>query len=229
MRRRRWILIVLILILLSVIVFMPSYGWKLRQWLSPSNVDNGNNGGDAENPGLAAENDELKAEVATYAAIAAQLPQAPKNEIRGLVYSRYPFNFKNELLVNAGSLDGVAIGSAVTYQKLLIGKVAAIFPHEALVETIFDSEFKLPVRIGSASYDGLFEGGAYPKVGSIAKSAMLKSGDIVYAAAPGLPYGMPIGEVNVTSTSNDSLFTEAAMSFPYDINEVQTVLIAEPQ
>ena len=222
MRRRRWILVVLILVLISAIVFVPSYGWKLRQWLSPG-LASGN--GDADDQNLAEQNEQLKVEVATYATIASQLPQDPPHYIRAMVYSRYPFNFKNEMVVNAGYADGVATGTAVIYQGMLIGKVTELYPHEALVETIFDSGFEMPVRMGKAGYDGLFRGGAYPVIGSIAKSAKVAAGDVIYTAASGLPYGVPVGEVSATSTSGDSLFTEATLSFPYDINDVQTVLI----
>lgn len=223
MRRRRWILGILIVILLAAILFMPSYGWTIRMWLSPQ--PSGSTG-NTDDTNLEAQNDVLKAQIATYAAVASQLPQAPADYIRAMVYSRYPFNFKNEILVNAGLTDGVAMGSAVVFQGVLIGRVEQAFSNEALVETVFDSGFEMPVRVGSSSYDGLFEGGSYPKIGSIAKTATLNDGDIIYAAAPGLPYGLPVGVVSATSTSGDSLFMEAAASFPYDINNIQTVLIA---
>ncbi len=224
MRLRRWTLGTMIVLLVAAIFLVPSYGWTLRRWLSP-NADHA--AGDASSPNLAADNDALKAEVATYAAVASQLPQRPAHMIRAMVYSRYPLNFKNELLIDAGSADGVSTGTAVMFQGMLIGRVATVFLHETLVQTIFDNGFEIPVRVSSGSYDGLFEGGSYPKVGSIAKSAKLQAGDVIYAAAPNLPYGAPIGSVSATSTSGDSLFTDAAVSFPYDMNDIQTVLIAQ--
>ncbi len=45
-----------------------------------------------------------------------------------MVYSRYPMNFKNELLTSAGSDDGVATGDAVIFQGMLIGQVRTVFP-----------------------------------------------------------------------------------------------------
>jgi cell shape-determining protein MreC len=73
----------------------------------------------------------------------------------------------------------------------------------------------------------LLQGSAYPTVGSIAKTATVNPGDIVYAAGTGFPYGVPIGEVVATSTSADSLFEQASLNFPYDINGIQTVAIQE--
>jgi cell shape-determining protein MreC len=108
---------------------------------------------------------------------------------------------------------------------MLIGQVQKVFSDESLVQTIFDNELKMPVRIGESGTDGLLQGGADPVIGSIASTATLAPGAIVYSAAPGIPYAQPIAEVVATSTSADSLFQQATLSFPYDINNVETVLI----
>jgi cell shape-determining protein MreC len=111
------------------------------------------------------------------------------------------------------------------FQGMLIGQVQTVFENESLIQTIFDNNLKMPVRIGSTGTDGLLQGGADPVVGSIASTAAIAPGDVVYSAAPGIPYAQPIAEVVATSTSADSLFQQATLSFPYDINNVQTVLI----
>lgn len=178
--------------------------------------------------GLIAENDQLKAQLAELQGIAAELPTSTPNYLRAMVYSRYPLNFKNELFVDAGTDDGVATGSAVVYQGLLIGRVVEAWPHYAAVQTVFDNDFRLPVRIGAGGYDGLLTGGSYPFVASIAKSSPVAAGDIVASAAPGVPYALPMGEIQSTSTSPDNLFEQASIVFPYDINQVETVLIAKP-
>jgi len=224
MRLRRWAIGTLIALLVFAILFLPCYGWKLRSWLSPQS---GAAGGDADSPNLAAENDALKAQIAAYENGASRLPSSGGHYIPAMVYSRYPLNFKNEILVDAGSANGIATGTAAVFQGMLIGRVTKVFPHEALIQTVFDSGFEIPARVGTSSYDGLFEGGSYPTVGSIAKNAALRDGDVIYAAAPGLPYGLPLGTVSATSTSGDSLFTDAAVAFPYDMNGIQTVLIAQ--
>jgi cell shape-determining protein MreC len=226
----RWILGILILVLVGAILFAPSYGWKLRRFISPEQTYFGSQtatGDAADTSSFAAENAALKAQIATYQTVASQLPQNSAKYIRAMVYSRYPFNFKNELLVNAGAVEGVATGSAAVFQGVFIGHVTKVFSHESLIQTVFDSSFEMPVRVSTSSYDGLFHGGTYPNVGSLAKTANLQVGDVIYTAAPGLPYGLPVGEVSATSTSPDSLFTQATASFLYDINEIQTVLIAQ--
>ena len=225
----RWVSGALIVILLFLIFFIPSFGWTLRAWLSPamggSAESNNASMSQGNSPTLTAQNDALQAQLAALQVVASQLPTSTPNTIRAMVYSRYPMNFRNELLVNAGTNDGVASGAAIIFQGMLIGQVQKVFENESLVQTIFDNNFKMPVRIGPTGTDGLLQGGADPVVGSIASTAAIAPGDIVYSATPGIPYAQPIAEVVATSTSADSLFQQATLSFPYDINNVETVLI----
>jgi rod shape-determining protein MreC len=223
-----WLSGALIVILAVLIFFAPSYGWAIRGWLSPAPgaQNNMNAGGSqAEDQSLSAENDALKAQLATLQVVESQLPTSSPGEIRAMVYSRYPMNFRNELLVSAGSDSGVVTGTAVVFQGMLIGQVQQVFLHQSLVQTIFDNNVKMPVRIGSGGVNGLLQGGSYPMVGSIATVAPLTPGDIVYSAAPGIPYALPIAQVVATSTSADSLFQQATLGFPYDVNNIETVLI----
>ncbi len=210
----------LIVILATLIFFAPSYGWDIRQFLSPSAPP-------ADTTTLAAQNALLKAQIAQLEVIAAQAPSSssPEGGVVAMVYSRYPMDFKNELLVNVGSNEGIAVGAAATFQGILIGQVKSVSPESSVVQTIFDNALKMPVRIGSGGYDGLLRGGSEPMVGSITSAAPLVAGDVVYSAAPGLPYGLPIAEVAATSTSADSLFEQASLNFSYDINTIQTVAI----
>jgi rod shape-determining protein MreC len=220
-KRDGWSLITCIAILLILVFLEPQYGARVRAWLAPLAVPQ------ASSSVLAAENEELKAELATLARVAAQLPSSSPAYLPAMVYSRYPFNFKNEFLVDAGTHEGITAGKAVTFQGILVGIVLKTFPDSALVRTVFDGNFKIPVRVGASGNDGLLVGGASPSVASMAKSAAVHAGDIVYAAAEGLPYGLPVAVVQSTSTSADNLFEEAALSFAYDVNNVQVVAIAQ--
>lgn len=217
-----WVSGALIIIIALLIFFAPSYGWKVRAWLSPASITGASQ---ADEQTLTAENEALKAQLATFQMVASQLPTSSTNEIRAMVYSRYPMNFKNELLVTAGSDSGISVGAAVVFQGMLIGQVEKVFSHTALIQTIFDNSLKMPVRIGSGGANGLLQGGSFPVIGSIAAGAIVAPGDIVYSAASGLPYALPIAEVVATSTSADSLFQQATLRFPYDINNIETVLI----
>ncbi|HUC01670.1 MAG TPA: rod shape-determining protein MreC [Candidatus Paceibacterota bacterium] len=224
----RWISGALIVILAALIFFAPSYGWTLRSWLSPimgGTAASGAAPSQADSQTLAAQNDALEAQLAQLQVVAAELPTSSPDEIRAMVYSRYPMNFRNELLANAGADQGVASGSAVMFQGMLVGQVTGVYAGSSLVQTVFDNDLKMPVRIGSTGANGLLQGGSDPTIGSIAEGSAVAPGDIVYSAAPGLPYGLPIATITATSTSPDNLFEQASLSFPYDVNDVETVLI----
>ncbi len=221
MKKRRLVLIGCIAILFVFVFFAPSYGWRLRDLLGPRAT------GEAQAPSSAAENETLLAEIAALQSVASAIPTSTQAYLRAMVYSRYPLNFRDEILINAGANEGVQVGKAAVFQGILVGTVEKSFADSSLVATVFDANFKMPVRVGSKGFDGLLAGGAYPRVISIGKGSPIEPGDIVYAAAPDLPYGMPLGIVEATSSSPDNLFEEASLGFAYDVNTIQTVLVAK--
>ena len=218
-RKNNRVLAVLTLVLLVIIFLEPQFGWKLRAIFTPQSEATG------DTAALSAENETLKAELAKLSVVNAELPAVGKNEIHAMVYSRYPFNFKNQLLIDAGVNEGVATGSVVTFQGIFVGQVISAFSDYSVVQTVFDTRTKIPVRIGNGGYDGLLQGGADPSIGSIAATAPIHAGDVVYSAGAGIPYGLPLAEIAGTSTSPDSLFEEAKLTFTYDVNDIQTVAV----
>jgi cell shape-determining protein MreC len=219
--RKSLFLGIVVVLLLFFIFFMPSLGMRLRGFLGPQAASPS----DAER--LAAENESLTAKLAEFDVISSELPTSTPNAVRAMVYSDYPLNFKNEFTVNAGAQDTVAVGDAVVFQGNLIGTVTQASVHSSVVQTIFDPNFKLPVKIGTRGYDALLAGGSYPMVESIAKTAGVTEGDIVMSAAPGMPYGIAIGTLGNITVAPDNLFEEASLSFPYDMGMVQTVEIVK--
>jgi cell shape-determining protein MreC len=220
--RNRYFLGILIIVLAAFAVLAPTYGFRLRNFLSPPATGPA---GQTDTANLAAQNEQLLAQLAKLQVVASQLPSASSSEIRAMVYSRYPLNFKSEILIDAGTQDSVSPGKAVLFQGVLIGTINSVFADGSTVQTVFDPNFRMPVRIGSAGVDGLFQGGAEPAVVSIAKDVTIQPGDIIYSAAPGIPYALPIGQVGDVSVAANNLFQQATVNFVYDINSVQTVLI----
>ena len=226
-KRNNYFLAILILIAAGLAFLAPSYGWRLRNVLSPLAT------GQSEATNLSAENEALKAQLAEFETIASQLGISttslrgsnPSSLIPAMVYSRYPMNFKNEMLVDAGAGQGVTPGKGVLFNGLLVGTIYRVFSDGAVAQTVFDPGFRLPVRIGTSSVDALLQGGTEPAVVSISKDAKVQEGDIIYAAAPGIPYAVPIGEVGEVSMAENSLFQQATVNFAYDINSIRAVQI----
>ncbi len=221
MRGEHWFIIVLILIEATIIVFVPSAGWNLQAILL-------RNRGNADTALQDAER-----EIAALKAAQAGGGEAVASNsfLAATVYSRYPFNLKNQLLLNAGSDRKVAEGAPVYVppdggakgREILLGKIITVFAHESLVQTIFDSRFQTAVRVGATGINALLAGGAEPKLTLIAKSQIINAGDAVISAGSDFPYGTPVGTVGAVSISSDELFKEAVVVLPYDINALRTV------
>ena len=93
--------------------------------------------------------------------------------------------------------------------------------------TVFDTGWQSAVRVGPRGVDALFKGGNEPILALVEKNAGLLEGDIIYTAAPGFPYGLPLGEVREPRLAADQLFKEAKVSFPYETGKLRTVLVLQ--
>lgn len=213
-----WILGALIAILAFFVFLRPFYGWGLRSFFEPQV------GARAETD-FRMENEKLKSEIARLNLIKSQVSERLSGYFTAMVYSRYPFNFKNELLVNVGEKDGIAVGRPVLFRDVLVGRTIKVFSDSALIQTVFDDGFQLSVGIGNSGVRALFKGGSLPKLSLIPLSGSIGQGDVVYSVSPDFPYGVPIGEVGAVSLGNDHLFREASLKFSYDLNEVKAVLV----
>ncbi len=140
------------------------------------------------------------------------------------VFSTYPFNMKNQITVDAGELEGVRVGMVVTVGKsILLGRVKEVLPRVSIVQTIFDSQFEIPVRIGVEEVDSLFEGGGEPKVVLIDKAKRVEVGDVVLSADSSFPYGLKMGEVSEIRGGAAGIFKEAVVKTPFILGEIREV------
>ena len=157
----RWFLFIII-ILLGVLIFVPfSSISKLKQFLF---LGQGTGRGYYED--LAVQNTALKARLTQLWVSQREPPMQQMAAIPAFIYSRYPFNFKNEMLISIGKDQGVAVGEAavISYASatssfgehergvVLIGEGDKVFDNTAAVKTIFDSRFRLAVRVGEDSH-----------------------------------------------------------------------------
>lgn len=146
------------------------------------------------------------------------------SRIEAKVFSTYPFNMKDTISVDRGSDDGVANAMVATVaDSILLGQVTGVDAHSAVIRTIFDSHWQLPVRIGPDNINGLFEGGNDPKVVLVEKP--IKVGDGIFSAAKEFPMGIKIGEVKEIKEDASGIFKEATIRTPYSINDVQVIYL----
>ncbi len=219
MRKEFWFLGVLILVLLGLVIWQPQFGWFFGQFFlgTPSSVP-------GELKALRNENAALKAELAKLEDVKRELPDRKPEYFRALVYSSYPFNLRNKILVDAGRRDGILRGEGVVFGNSLIGKVDGVFEETALIKTVFDPSWQSTVRI-KGGIDALLVGGTNPRLTIIQKDAEISVGDPVSNAAPDFPYGLPVGTIRTIQLSEDKLFKEADLSFSYEPVDIRTVFI----
>lgn len=217
MRKDFLITTTLVAVLAVLFIARPFYGWWLRGFFEPEL-------GPGASLDLRLKNEQLKAEIAKLEILKSQAPETG-GSVSALIYSRYPFNFKNELLVDAGKSEGVILGRPVFFGDVLLGKVETVFDDTALIETVFDSRFQISVGVGNGGVKALLTGGSRPSLSLMPLTGSVTEGDVVYSVAPDAPYGAPIGEIEQVGVSGDRLFREASVKFSYDINEARALLI----
>lgn len=174
---------------------------------------------------LQSENMALRVELERLLSIKEQVARADPNALLTEVYSRYPFNNKNELVIAAGAADGVKPKMAVMTNGLLLGRVEQVGEHQSLVKTIFDANLQLSVKIGGKSVNGLFKGGLSPEISLIPKEAGIKPGSGVFSANTDLPYGLPLGEVAEISDESGGIWQTALLKVSYDLENLKIVSV----
>ncbi len=142
------------------------------------------------------------------------------------VFSLYPFNTKQRIYIDKGSVEGVVKGDGVVISNtLLVGEVSEVFSHTSEVITLFDSRFSLPVRIGEDEVDALFEGGVSPRLSLIDKSKTIHQNDLIFTADRSLPYGLSVGYIGAISEDSSGAFLTSSVSIPYNLNDLRDVLV----
>jgi cell shape-determining protein MreC len=210
--------------LVIVILSAPSLGWKMHEIIFGWNKD-------SPAPTLALENEVLRAQLLKLQTGAAVRGE---NYATAFVFSRYPFNYKNEILIEVGNGAVVKKGAPVfagspsaslQWPGVLLGEVTEVYEGSALVRTIFDERWKSAVRIGGSGVEALLSGGITPRLTLISKSAKVVTGDIVYNADPRFEYGIPLGRVSVIELSHDQVSQESVLEVGYDANLLQSVAV----
>lgn len=145
------------------------------------------------------------------------------------IYSTYPFNNRADVVINAGSRQGVKKLTPVTAgEDILFGQIVEVFDNSSIVRTIFTDGWRIPARVGPGEVDALLEGGATPKLTMVAKEKELLEGQSVYSAGQDFPYGLTIGKVKNIKDDPSGVFKEAEVEAPYNFNDLREVTIFLP-
>lgn len=206
---RRYFTIVLIIALTGVTYFTTLFIQKQRSF--------------DENLRLNQENENLRAQIQKLTTNDKQ-PMSNSNYLTAEVFSNYPFNTKNQITIDVGEKQGIQKNMAVILgDNILVGKIINVFGNSSLVQTVFDPNWQLPVRIGQQETDGLFQGGNEPKVVLIEKEKPVQINDAVYSAGQDFPYGLKVADIAQIEETPAGVFKEAVLKMPFNVNELREV------
>src|SRR3989344_3641148 len=154
------------------------------------------------------------------------IKQNNRSALAADIYSTYPFNHRNQLILNAGSAHGVKEKMPVTVEgNFLLGRVIQVSEKNSIVETIFDPNFSLSVRVGNKAVNALLSGGQDPKLTLIEKSAEISEGDSIISVSKDFPYGSKVGSVGAINDDLLESFKETQVEFPYKTNDLRQAVI----
>ncbi|PIR88177.1 MAG: hypothetical protein COU10_00690 [Candidatus Harrisonbacteria bacterium CG10_big_fil_rev_8_21_14_0_10_45_28] len=176
--------------------------------------------------GLQLENQDLRAQIEILRNRPAVIKDGGITMILAKVYSNYPVNNANKILVHAGTDSGLEIGAvATTGEGIFLGEVVEVFDKISVVRTIFDPDWELPVKIGASRVDALLVSGILPKLTLISKNKTVSVGAPIYLADKNYPYGLTIGTVSEVVASENERFDSALLSTPYEKSGLDAIYI----
>ena len=147
---------------------------------------------------------------------------------------RDPQRWFQDLLIDKGALDGLAIDdpviTLVNGREGLIGRITYLEPHAAKVMLIQDSLSAVPATASdSATEDGVIEGNNTHDLTMkfLSRDSKLKMGDLAVTSGLGgvFPAGIPVGWVQELGPDPRQLFLQARIRMAVSGNELRSVLI----
>jgi len=142
------------------------------------------------------------------------------------VYSRYPFNDKERMIIDLGESDGVDVGNPVlTKEGYLIGRISDIRGSQSEVQTVYDPEWKSSVAVGNSGNKAVIKGSQPPKLELLPKEAEVKKDDPIFNIDPGYPYQNLIGRIGSINDVPEEIWRRASVQIPYNINDIDKVIV----
>lgn len=142
------------------------------------------------------------------------------------VYSRYPFNDRNELLIDKGEEDGIVSGMPVlSYDGVLLGRIIAVERTRSVVQTIFDPAWRSSVEIGPERERAVLSGGTELRLTLIKADAHIRRGDRVVNTLPDFPHNLFLGVIADIERNESELWLSATLDPLYRPEDLRTVYV----
>lgn len=150
------------------------------------------------------------------------------------VISHPPSQYEKEIVIAAGSDNGIKIHDAVISGGTLVGKVTNVTPRTAAVTLITDETSAVSARDLSSGAIGLLQAGAGDSLvlDRITRDKDVRVGDLVVTAGsrvgrlPSLfPNGIPIGYVSSVGQSDTDPFKQIQVESNIDLTDLYAVTV----
>lgn len=146
--------------------------------------------------------------------------------IRAAVFSRYPFNNEQNIIINIGARNGIRVGAPVlANENCLLGKIVNVKADASEVQTIFSPEWRSAVRIGKNGPEAVLNGGQPPLIDFIPSGDEIKLNEEVFSASPDLPLNLYLGRLGEIIIQPQNSFHQAKLQIDYDFNQIREVLL----
>ena len=200
---------------------------------------------------LAAENEQLKADIAQMEDVARQADAtARENErLRALLdfkttHETYVLvdsyiigwsssDFSNTFTINRGTDAGIDINMvAITANGEVVGLVTAAGPNYAVVKTVLDSTLEISATIASSGYNGMVSGGyingqeTLLQMNYLPSSSIIRNKDqVVTSGSTVYPRGLILGHVVDAGFEETGVAKYALLQAAADISSLEQVFI----
>lgn len=154
--------------------------------------------------------------------------------IAAKVIGRSPDTWHKQVIINKGSKDGIELGRGVLSSKAIVGQVAKLGEHSAIVELIHNPDYKIGVKIKRTGQLGVLNGN-YPGPGYmefIPIDSDVQVGDWVQSSGICLtedicpyPEGFPVGQVVEVRKDPDVVDLLVRVAFIEDLRKLKELYI----
>lgn len=195
---------------------------------------------------LARENEELRAHAVELASEVGRLrrAQVENDELRRMLGIRVRKGWelkpaevvgktttfeRNMMTISLGAKDGVSAGMAVVTDAGLVGRVYSTSQNFALVEILFNRDFRGAAKIARTRVEGIvgWDGGPNLVMRNIPKALDVQLGDLVITSeySSFFPSEIPIGRIIRIEPEPNSLFRRVSLEPTVNVYRVEHVYV----
>lgn len=132
-----------------------------------------------------------------------------------------------ELVIGAGSVQGVSVGNTVVYQEILVGRVKKVSVNQSRVLLVTAPSSKVAAQVSGTRVDGLVQGeGEFLSLTQVLQNADVQPSQVVVTAGlDGIAPRLVIGRIESVETNDAGLFQQAKVVPAVENSDLSTVFI----